>query len=174
MRLEELVGTSPATCSQPRGDGEIVLPGVRFAATLVEDLLTGRLRQLFLKQFRDAADGCRACYQSVVEAPIEIQRISMRPSARAWDVEIHPLDSHPISHDLGVCSQPVSTAFDGELDMIVKDGIDIGTVAAPTAPPGAHAPRVDHQDDGFRGLVTDAVGWLRREVASIESRLRPW
>ena len=36
------------------------------------------MRQVFLKQFRDAAHGTRAHYQSVVEAPIDVKRLSIR------------------------------------------------------------------------------------------------
>ena len=55
--------------------GEVILPGLRLASSLVDDMLAGRMmRQVFLKQFRDAADGNRACYQSVVEAPVDVKR----------------------------------------------------------------------------------------------------
>ncbi len=112
-------------------EGELVLPGLKLTATLVEDLLEGRMRQVFLKQFRDAADGTRACYQSVVEAPIEVKRSVMRRSGRDWDVSFTRLDSHPIEAEMGISDQRAQLVFDGELDMVVQTGVEIGRIAAP-------------------------------------------
>ncbi|MGH2803384.1 MAG: hypothetical protein ACRDL4_10115, partial [Thermoleophilaceae bacterium] len=89
-----------------------------------------RVGQVFLKQFRDAADGTRACYQSVVEAPVRVRRVRARPSAREWAVRIHPLDSHPIDQELGLADQRALLAFDVEIDFDVEDGIEVGRVAA--------------------------------------------
>jgi uncharacterized protein with NAD-binding domain and iron-sulfur cluster len=159
---------------QRNAEGEVVLPGLRFTAALVDDLLGGRIRQVFLKQFRDAADGSRACYQSVVEAPIEVTRSSIRPSARHWDIEIHQLDSHPIGQELGIASQRALLAFDGELDMVAHNGVEIGRTAAPSeAPsPSDESPRPPLPDLGLFDLVEGTTKLLYRELSSLRRRLR--
>jgi flavin-dependent amine oxidoreductase len=159
---------------QRNAEGEVVLPGIRLTATLLDDLSAGRLRQVFLKQFRDAADGGRACYQSVVEAPIEMLRGGIRPSGREWDVKIHPLDSHPIQQEIGVASQPASVAFDGQLDMVVKNGIEIGTVAASTGVPvavGESPIPGGVPGDGVIALIEGTARWIHRELSSLGARL---
>ena len=80
-------------------------------AGLMGDLLAGRVGQVFLKQFRDAADGTRACYQSVVEAPVQIRRVESGLAPRDWAIQVHPLDSHPIGDELGVGDQSAKLAL---------------------------------------------------------------
>jgi uncharacterized protein with NAD-binding domain and iron-sulfur cluster len=173
----DLVRHLAADPLQRSADGEVALPGMRLTATLVDDLLAGRLRQVFLKQFRDAADGGRACYQSVVETPIEVLRGGIRPSGREWDIKIHPLDSHPIEQEIGVASQRASVAFDGELDMVVKNGIEIGTVAASTGAP-VWAERAllpaTLPAHGVTAVIEGTARWIQRELSSLEARLRWW
>jgi hypothetical protein len=161
---------------QRNAEGEVLIGGVRLVARLVDDLLDGRVRQVFLKQFRDAADGNRACYQSVIEAPVEVKRSSVRPSPHRWEVTIFPLDSHPIEQEIGVTSQTPLLAFDGELDMVVDNGIEIGRVAgAPRAPApvGAAAEGAVLAGDGVAGLIETAARRIYREIASLE-RLKWW
>ncbi|MGH2847914.1 MAG: NAD(P)-binding protein [Thermoleophilaceae bacterium] len=124
--LRKVVGDLPAR----EREEEIVLAGVRLPASLLADVAGRRVGQVFLKQFRDAADGTRACYQSVVEAPVRVRRVRARPSAREWAVRIHPLDSHPIDQELGLADQRALLAFDVEIDFDVEDGIEVGRVAA--------------------------------------------
>jgi uncharacterized protein with NAD-binding domain and iron-sulfur cluster len=147
--------------------GRLAVADIRLAEDVVEDLLRLRVRQVFLKQFRDAGDGTRACYQAVVEAPIEVKRFSVRPSGFDWDLTIHPLDSHPIEQELGLGSQRPLMAFEAELDMIVERGVEIGRVAAaPAAPPVAReaAARVD----GLPAMLESAARWILREMGALE------
>jgi hypothetical protein len=160
---------------QRNAEGEVVIGGVQLAAGLVDDLLDGRVRQVFLKQFRDAADGNRACYQSVIEAPVEVRRSSIRPSPHRWEVTIFPLDSHPIEQEMGITSQTPLLAFDGELDMVVDNGIEIGRVAgAPRAPVSVGAPPegAEIAGDGVVGLIESAARRIYRDVASLARVLR--
>jgi hypothetical protein len=87
------------------GDAQHVRPDTGFTRDLAEDLLYKRVRQVFLKQFRDAESAGGACYQTVVEAPIQVTDAKWRPSPHEWQVTVHPLDSHPIVDDLGVTTQ---------------------------------------------------------------------
>jgi hypothetical protein len=160
---------------QRNAEGEIVLPGMRFTATLVDDIRDGRIRQVFLKQFRDAADGSRACYQSVVETPIEVQRRTFRRSERDWDVTLRPLDSHPIDQEMGLTSQRAPVAFEGELEMVVKNGIEVGRVAAaPGVPAAVERPTGTAvvEGNGVVALLESTARWIRRELGSIEARIR--
>jgi uncharacterized protein with NAD-binding domain and iron-sulfur cluster len=156
-------------------EGEVILPGVRLATSLLDDMLDGRVRQVFLKQFRDAAQGTRACYQSVVEAPIDLKRVSIRRSRRDWEVTLRPLDSHPIDQELGVTSQRALLALEGELDMVVETGVEIGRVAASATPTTVveGPPRGLVSGDGIADLVRDLAGRVHAEVLGL-GRFKWW
>jgi hypothetical protein len=144
---------------------ELMLEDVDVAARLVSDMLAGRVGQVFLKQFRDAADGSRACYQSVVEAPVTFRRIRTRPVSRELELVVHRLDSHPIGQELGVATQQAELALDVEIDMVVEDGVEVARSAVPGPVPGAGdltAPAGPSDADG--GFVEDAARWAWREV----------
>jgi hypothetical protein len=98
---------------------------VSLVGDFVESLLAGRGRQVLLKQFRDAADGRRACYQAVVEAPVRMTRVRGRPSLQPWELVVHDLDSHPIARELGIRSQRAQLAFELELDFVCGEGVTV-------------------------------------------------
>jgi hypothetical protein len=61
------------------------------------------LRMVFLKQFPDAADATRACYQAIVEAPVVITsdvRSKLLPGGFSVDIVTHA--SHPLVDLLGL------------------------------------------------------------------------
>ncbi|MGH2864997.1 MAG: hypothetical protein ACRDJX_07070, partial [Solirubrobacteraceae bacterium] len=99
-------------------------------ASLLEALLDGRVRQVFLKQFRDAGAADTACYQAVVEAPAQISNLRWCPSLSEWTITIHPLDSHPIANELGVADQTTRLTCQLDFDMTVG----AGTVVSPAPP----------------------------------------
>ena len=170
-----LLGQLAPQMLERNAEGEVVLPGARLVASLVDDMLEGRIRQVFLKQFRDAARGARACYQSVVEAPIDVKRVSIRRSRRDWDITIQPLDSHPIDQEMGIPSQRAILALEGELDMVVETGTEIGRVAA-SAPPTTVVEGRPHRlglGDGIVDLVRSVAGRLPTELPGL-GRLRRW
>jgi uncharacterized protein with NAD-binding domain and iron-sulfur cluster len=101
----------------------LVLPDLAFVENLVSDLLHKRARQVFLKQFRDASPSGQACYQAVVEAPIQITAVSWRPALEQWKLTVHPLDSHPIADDLGLTTQTTRLTFELKMEMIVEPGV---------------------------------------------------
>ncbi|OLE36555.1 MAG: hypothetical protein AUG48_07005 [Actinobacteria bacterium 13_1_20CM_3_68_9] len=171
---EALVRQLAPQALERNAKGEVVLPGVRLAASLLDDMLEGRIRQVFLKQFRDAAQGTRACYQSVVEAPIELKRVSLRRSSRDWDVMIRPLDSHPIGQEMGVTSQRAILALDGELDMVVETGVEIGRVAASASPVTVvEGPPHRSAADSIVELIRSMAGRISCELPGL-GRFRWW
>jgi hypothetical protein len=158
--------------------GAAMLGGIGLAASVVDDMFAGRCRQVFLKQFRESTDGTRACYQTVVEAPIDVKRSVLRPSRRDWEVVIHHLDSHPIGEEMGVVTQRPQIAFEGELDMVVEVGVDVaGYGASRDVRPASIA---DGEVPWIEGAVADAFalieGTARLLYRSLPrlGRLRPF
>jgi hypothetical protein len=156
-----LVGLLIGDGTQVQQGQELVLGDLTLTTSLIDDLCAGRMSQVFLKQFRDATDGKRACYQAVVEAPVQIQRVEYSLTERDWSVTVHPLDSHPIHRELGITSQQADIALDMELDFIVENGFEVGRVVAAPGPV-TRLPPVSH--DGPVGFVESAVGWAWREL----------
>jgi hypothetical protein len=66
-------------------------------------------RLVFLKQFRDAEDPSRACYQAIVEAPAVVQALRGGGVLPDHTVRITPADSHPIVADLGLPGSSMTT-----------------------------------------------------------------
>ena len=108
------------------GEGDLQLPGLTLAEHLMQSALAGRGNQVFLKQFRDADDGARACYQAVVEAGALFHSVKAKPVGAPVRVTIHRWDSHPITEELGVSSQVARHALDCELDFTVEPGVVTG------------------------------------------------
>ena len=156
----------------------MALPGLELGSTLVGEMLGGRATQVFLKQFRDVADGAHACYQSVVEAPLEVTRVSFRPSAQDWAVTRAPAGQPPDrARAPAVRSQTASMSLDLELDFVVENGAEVGGSAAVPAVisrpvPVAGGP-VDTAADRVVALVESAAGLVRRELSAL-SRLKFW
>ena len=131
-------------------------------------MLAGEVHQVFLKQFRDAEDGTRAAYQSVVEAPCKILRVSNKLVGRDADVTIHQLDSHPIAQEMGVRSQRAQIVFDAELDMIVEHGVE---VARPASALPSSGPAAAVAVDGYTSFLESAARRAWREVTGLERAL---
>jgi hypothetical protein len=61
------------------------------------------MKMVFLKQFPDAEDGRRACYQAIVEADVRIVGdVEVAPLPGSWEVTVHAYDSHHIVETLGL------------------------------------------------------------------------
>jgi hypothetical protein len=147
--------------TQIREGEDLVLGDLTLGSGLVGDLFAERMSQVFLKQFRDASDGKRACYQAVVEAPVQIQNVAYSLTERDWTLTVHPLDSHPIHTELGITTQQAQLALDMEIDFVVGNGYEVGRVVAPGSPV-TRLPPIAH--DGPIGLVEGAVRWAWREI----------
>jgi hypothetical protein len=77
---------------------------VSIDAPLFGPLLSGQVPQLFLKQFRDIADGTRACYQAVTLAHYTVTRIEESELADRYSIAIEALDSTAVVAALGLDS----------------------------------------------------------------------
>jgi uncharacterized protein with NAD-binding domain and iron-sulfur cluster len=169
---EELVRCLAPTLLDGHAGGDLMLPGLHLTGQLMDETLQGRCQQVFLKQFRDAADGTRACYQSVVETPVQITRVSIRPSAGEWAVTVHDLDSHPLRAELGVVSQSASLAFDLDVDFVLEDGVEIAPISA--SPQAAQPPSPSNGAASslasVLSLVESAVGRVYRALPLLGGR----
>ena len=81
------------------GDGVAKLAG---EAAPLAGLALGHLSQVFLKQFRDIADGTRACYQAVTLARYAVTGLHSVSLANRYRMELNPLDSSPVAAVLGL------------------------------------------------------------------------
>jgi len=72
---------------------------------LIDDLATRDVPMVFLKQFRDATDPTKACYQAVIEAPAHLDRFYGGWFTHPHDVVIRPCASHPIVAECGLGGQ---------------------------------------------------------------------
>jgi hypothetical protein len=107
----------------------VTLPRVdwHFWAHLIESLLRREVPMVFLKQFRDAVDPSRACYQAILESPARIEGLPYGwPLLGSHRITLHDYASHPIARDLGL-GQPAGGelslspcfAFEAHFDFLV-------------------------------------------------------
>jgi hypothetical protein len=127
--LDELLGTDGLP---DLGEESFeLLDGVRVMVSAIREALEGRMRQVFLKQFRDASDQQLACYQALVEVTARTTHVKRRPSRRDWDITIRSLDSHPVGSELGLA---VDTPQRATWSVEVREyefEVDPGEVIAP-------------------------------------------
>ena len=93
-----------------------------FARDSLGDLLAARVPQLFLKQFRDVADGRNACYQAITEAMGEVTRFDALPHLVEYDMALEPLDSSPIASDFGLAAKQRLIGVQITYDMVIHPG----------------------------------------------------
>ena len=93
----------------------------------ITQLLNDNVPLVFLKQFRDAANSEAACYQSLIEAPMEVG--TFRGGGWLPDgcrVTINPLASHPIAETMGLVVENgvmgVETAVWMQFDFVLRAG----------------------------------------------------
>ncbi len=83
---------------------------------------------VFLKQFRDVADGRQACYQAVVEAPARV--VSFREAgvlAGDYRLAVGEFDTHPVIRELGLAGpeEKVLGAWYVDFDFIMETGTEV-------------------------------------------------
>lgn len=81
----------------------LLAPDRRFLVDLLGNVMHHRGRIVCLKQFSDVENSDRACYQAIVETPIEATALregALLPGA--YELVLNDFDSHPIMRDLGL------------------------------------------------------------------------
>lgn len=96
---------------------------VSIDAPMFRPLLSGQVPQLFLKQFRDIADGTRACYQAVTLAHYTVTRIDESELADRYSIAMEALDSTAVAAALGL-GAPAQTdiGLKVTMDMQLENG----------------------------------------------------
>jgi hypothetical protein len=86
--------------------------------SILDVLRAHTVPMLFLKQFRDIAFADRACYQAVVEAPIEFGGALTPMLDQRYVLNLGDVDSVPIGRELGIPTDtPVDVEFAFRADM---------------------------------------------------------
>jgi len=86
---------------------------------------------VFLKQFRDAAESRKACYQAVIEAPVQLSTFYGGGFIdAAYALTLYPLASHPLAQTLGLSvdssdAAPALAAFWLHLDFTLGPGVEV-------------------------------------------------
>ena len=97
--------------------------------------------QVFLKQFPDAADGSRACYQALISADVAVSAFRGGGFLGGeYTLTVHPCDSHPLFRDLGLATgaQPLF-GYWLDFDFICEAGKEVvraGSLPRDTCGPG--------------------------------------
>ena len=86
------------------------------------DLLKQQVPQLFLKQFRDIADGTRACYQAITQANGQVTRFDSFPQMTEYAMDLADLASSPVATDFGIAPQQTVLGAEFEYDMTIQPG----------------------------------------------------
>jgi hypothetical protein len=95
-------------------------------AAALAGLSLGRVPQIFLKQFRDIADGTRACYQAVTLASYTVTRLHSVTPTNRYDTVLRALDSTPVAATLGLNGQAaVHSGLKVVMDMRLDPGREL-------------------------------------------------
>jgi len=99
---------------------------------LIKDLIGLALHKevpgVFLKQFRDATDGTRACYQAIIEAGSFVTAFRGGGVLDGdYAVTLPDYASHPIASDLGLAAgdYPLELGFHADFDFTIAAGREI-------------------------------------------------
>ena len=105
------------------GGKPLIVPGLGLGVELMDILGKQALPSVFLKQFRDAADGTRAAFQALVEVDSTVTAFrSGRIEPGSFELVATNFDSHPIASDLGFSADPVPVEFAFSVDIDFSTG----------------------------------------------------
>ncbi len=87
--------------------------------------ITDNIPLVFLKQFRDSADSKKACYKTIVEAPLKVKEFSDGGLfSQPYVLKVNHLDSHPIAGRLGLKNEQSSLlAAWMKVDFVLESGV---------------------------------------------------
>ncbi|WP_225225669.1 acetoacetate decarboxylase family protein [Komarekiella delphini-convector] len=122
-------------------NGEIVIPSLGLPFNLLDYLIERVVPLVTLKQFRDVENSKKACYQSLVESPMQLQTFhsgqlfGFDNFGDQFELTINNFASQPIVQDLGLhkgyspASEsvhiPIKLAFLLNFDFTFKNGITV-------------------------------------------------
>ena len=90
------------------------------------DLMKLQGNLVFLKQFRSVTDGTKTCYQSVVEAPISLNKFEGAGISKLHDITFTELESNPIAKTLGIAPTQNSVfSIWGKVQVTIENGKEI-------------------------------------------------
>ena len=108
--------------------GKLVVPGFNFLLDLVGLARNEEVPGVFLKQFRDTADGTKACYQAVIEAGSFVDTFNGGGLLDGtYQATLFSYDSHPLADDLGLTPgpQPLEFPFWVNMDFTIGQGQEV-------------------------------------------------
>jgi uncharacterized protein with NAD-binding domain and iron-sulfur cluster len=106
------------------GRDSFVHPGL--AQEIHRHLLLTEPTLVFLKQFRDVADGQLACYQAIVEAPSRLVGLRQAGAlAGEYRVTLDQYASHPIRDELGLAEQSALRGWYVDFDFDLEVGKEV-------------------------------------------------
>jgi hypothetical protein len=103
------------------------IPDLKLLVNLADYLSDGEIPQVFLKQFRDAADGERACYQAIIETKGRVTGFHGGGLLKgAYELRLQNFDSHPIAGELGLAeNQRAVVSFRVNFDFVTQPGREL-------------------------------------------------
>jgi hypothetical protein len=103
-------------------DGPLILPGLRFPVSMLEDFLHHEIPLVFLKQFRDVTVGGDAAYQAIVEAPSPLTGLHAE-LMDGYDFTLaDALAGYPLAQDLGLKNQKALICIKVKMDFQIGAG----------------------------------------------------
>jgi len=113
--------------SEATAEGKLPIPRWKLLIDVLKLLVHHQVPVVNLKQFRDAKDGNRACYQALIEGPLTVTRFGgAGPLLGDFTLNITPCQSHPIAADLGL-QLPAQSRFGlwVRMDFTVEPGQEV-------------------------------------------------
>lgn len=101
---------------------------VKLIENLLSDAIHGTVPFAFLKQFRDVADGTKACYQAVIETNCKCTKwLGGGLLNGSYEVQIEDVESMQIASGLGLGPNPIKplVAFWCNFDFFIGNGKEI-------------------------------------------------
>ena len=111
------------------GAGDLPVGRLGITIDFVKMMRSHEIPIVNLKQFRDVADGTRACYQAITEATMRTEQVyegGLLP--QTFRVSLPRYASHRIADDLGITGVtdiPVRAAFWTRMDFVANAGTEV-------------------------------------------------
>ncbi|MBS0476345.1 MAG: acetoacetate decarboxylase family protein [Proteobacteria bacterium] len=107
---------------------QVIVPGFSLILDLFHLAANEEVPGVFLKQFRDAADGNKACFQAIVEAGSFVEKFRGGGLLDGtFEATLADFDSHPLARDMGVGTGPQRLEFPFwvNFDFVINPGTNV-------------------------------------------------